>query len=174
MLIIENVLKIFNQTKRGLDKNMSNKTEATKLHFSFVLETPAAEPELARRHFASKLEFETDIADLMYDLQKGNTDFTVIDTRSAESFAECHIPGAINLPKINAETIAELPKDKMCVVYCWGVGCNGSTKGAMRLNELGFRAKELIGGIEYWRKEGGAVEGTLRENAPMYFNHGKL
>ncbi len=149
---------------------MSNKAETAELRFSFVLETPAAEPEAARRHFASKLEFETDVADLMYDLAKGNTDFTVIDTRSPKSFALCHIPGALNLPKINAETVAELSKDKTCVVYCWGVACNGSTKGAMRLNELGFRAKELIGGIEYWRKEGGTVEGTMGSNAPIHWS----
>ena len=127
---------------------MSNK-EAAALHFSAVLETPAAEPERAKAHFASKLEFETDVADLMFDLHKGNTDFTIIDTRSPKSFEQCHIPGAINLPKISRETVAELPKDKVCVVYCWGVACNSSTKGAMRLNELGYRAKELVGGIEY-------------------------
>jgi rhodanese-related sulfurtransferase len=149
---------------------MSNKAEPAKSHFSFVTETPAAEPERARRHFAQKLEFETDVADLIYDLQKGNRDFTIIDTRSPKSFALCHIPGAINLPRINADTTADLPKEKVCVVYCWGVACNGSTKGAMRLAELGFRAKELIGGIEYWRKEGGAVEGTLGNDAPMHWS----
>ena len=148
---------------------MSNKARPEP-RFSFVLNTPAAEPEAARRHFAAKLEFETDVADLMYDLAKGNTNFTIVDTRSPKSFALCHIPGAINLPKINAETTATLPKDKTCVVYCWGLACNGSTKGAMTLNELGFRAKELIGGIEYWRKEGGAVEGTLGSDAPMYWS----
>ena len=149
---------------------MSSKATTIEPRFSFVLETPAAEPEEALRHFAGKLQFETDVADLMYDLQKGNTNFTIVDTRSPKSFVLCHIPGAINLPKINAETVAELPKDKMCVVYCWGVACNGSTKGAMKLNELGFRAKELIGGIEYWRKEGGEVEGALGNDAPMYWS----
>jgi rhodanese-related sulfurtransferase len=143
-----------------------------KPHFSAVLETPAAEPEAARRHFASRLAFETDVADLMADLGKGNTDFVVIDTRSPRSFGLCHIPGALNLPKINAQTTAELPKDKVCVVYCWGPACNGSTRGALRLNELGFRAKELIGGIEYWRKEGGAVEGSLGHEAPLYWSIG--
>jgi len=65
-----------------------------------------------------------------------------------------------------------LPKDRVCVVYCWGVACNGSTKAAMRLSELGFRVKELVGGIEYWRKEGGEVEGTLGPDAPMYWRMG--
>jgi rhodanese-related sulfurtransferase len=136
--------------------------------FSLVLETPAAEPEEAQHHFLSKLAFETDASDLINDLNKGVTSFIVIDTRSPESFEQCHIPGAINLPRINEETTQNLSKDKVCVVYCWGPGCNGSTKGAAKLNALGFRAKELIGGIEYWRKEGGKVEGTLGNDAPMY------
>ena len=137
--------------------------------FSLVLGAPAAEPADARRHFAGKLEYETDVADLMYDISKGNANITVIDTRSPKSYALCHIPGAINLPKVSAETTARLPKDKVCVVYCWGVACNGSTKAAMRLSELGFRVKELVGGIEYWRKEGGEVEGTMGPDAPMYW-----
>ena len=147
---------------------MSSKTQ--KSHFSSVLQTPAAELEEARRHFQSKLAFETDVADLMSDLLKGNTDFTLIDTRSLKAYEQCHIPGAINLPKINAETVAELPKDKVCVTYCWGPACNGSTKAALKLIELGFQAKELIGGSEYWRKEGGEVEGTLGSDAPMYWS----
>ncbi len=149
---------------------MSTKTVTP--HFSLVLETPAPEPEEARHHFLGRLAFETDVSDLMTDLLKGSTGFTVIDTRSAKSFAECHIPSAINLPRINGETTAELPKDKVCVVYCWGPGCNGSTRGAAALSALDFRAKELIGGIEYWRKEGGAVEGTLGNDPPMYWSMG--
>ena len=56
---------------------------------------------------------------------------------------------------------ARLPKDKVMVTYCWGPGCNSSTKGALRLAALGFRVKELIGGLEYWIKGGGRVEGKL-------------
>ena len=62
---------------------------------------------------------------------------------------------------MNAETTADLPKDQVMVTYCWGPGCNGSTKGALKLAALGFRVKELIGGLEYWMREGGPVEGKL-------------
>jgi len=146
----------------------------TNTRFSAVLATPAADPGVARQYFAGRLGFETDVSDLMADLGKGNTPkedgpFVIIDTRSPKSYALCHIPGAINLPKIDPQTTAGLSRDKVCVVYCWGPGCNGATKGALRLTELGFRAKELYGGIEYWRKEGGAVEGTLGNEAPMYW-----
>jgi rhodanese-related sulfurtransferase len=140
--------------------------------FSLVLETPAPEPEEIVRHFQTRLMFETDVADLMCDLDKKNPNIVVVDTRSPQSFMQCRIPGAINLPKINEETTAELSKDKLYVVYCWGIACNGSIKGAMRLAMLGFKAKELTGGIEYWRNEGGRVEGTMGEAAPLYWRKG--
>ena len=130
--------------------------------FSFVLETPAAAPEEAQLHFASKLRVETDVWDVKTDMERGRSDFIVIDTRSVEDFATKRIAGAINLPHrtMNAETTAHLPKEKVLVTYCSGPGCNASTKGALRLAALGFRVKEMIGGIEYWIHEGGPVEGA--------------
>jgi rhodanese-related sulfurtransferase len=146
---------------------MITKTEGS--HFSLVLEVPAADPEDAHRHFLSRLAVETDPSDVMLDLQRGQTGFILIDARSAEVYGDCHIPNAINLPyrKINSASTAELPKDKVLVVYCWGVACNAATKAAVRLSALGFQVKEMIGGIEYWRREGGPVEGTLGEDAPL-------
>jgi rhodanese-related sulfurtransferase len=131
--------------------------------FSFVGETPAADVEEAKKHFRSKLSFETDAWDLKTDLERGSTDVVVIDTRSHSDFAAKRIAGAINLPhrSMNPETTAHLPKDKVMVTYCWGPGCNASTKGALKLATLGFRVKELVGGLEYWIKEGGPIEGTL-------------
>jgi rhodanese-related sulfurtransferase len=147
---------------------MTTKTVVS--HFSLVLETPAAEPEVANTHFLSKLEVETDPADIKLDLQRGRTDFIVMDTRSQKHYTECRIPGAINLPyrQISAETTVDLPKDKVIVVYCWGLACNSSTKAAVKLSGLGFKVKEMIGGMEYWRKEGSEVEGTLGNDAPMW------
>lgn len=135
----------------------------SRANFSFVLETPAASAEVAQEHFLSKLTVETDAWDVKTDMERGRTDFVVIDTRSREDYEARHIAGAVSLPHrtMNAETTAHLPKDKVMVTYCWGPGCNSSTKGALRLATLGFRVKELIGGLEYWIKEGGRVEGKL-------------
>ncbi|BFT69300.1 rhodanese-like domain-containing protein [Paenibacillus sp. P36] len=136
---------------------------------SLVLETPAASPEAVHRHFMNKLAVETDVADVRYDMQHGVNDFLLIDVRSNKAYTECHIPGAINVPsnQINEETTAAFSKDQVIVVYCWGPACNGGTKGAARLSGLGFRVKEMLGGIEYWRKEGNEVEGTLGQAAPL-------
>lgn len=141
----------------------------TTSHFSLVLETPPASPEEAHRHFLSKLSVETDAADVRLDLQRGQDGFLLVDARSAQDFEECHIPGAINLPyrKITAESTAHLSKERPIVLYCWSPGCNAATKAAVRLSALGFQVKEMLGGIEYWRREGGPVEGILGEAAPL-------
>ena len=63
-----------------------------------------------------------------------------------------HIPNA----ELEAR-IAEVVPDKSAavVVYCWGPGCNGSTRGALVLSTLGYtNVQELIGGFEYWSREG--------------------
>ena len=44
------------------------------------------------------------------------------------------------------------------VTYCWGPGCNGATRAALALSLLGYRVREMIGGFEYWAREGLPVE----------------
>ncbi|HEY3992848.1 MAG TPA: rhodanese-like domain-containing protein [Ktedonobacteraceae bacterium] len=142
---------------------------STTSHFSLVLETPPARPEEAHRHFLARLALETDAADVRLDLQRGQNGFVLLDARGAQDFEECHIPGAINLPyrQITAASTAHLSQEQPIVVYCWSPGCNAATKAAARLSVLGFQVKEMLGGIEYWRREDGPVEGTLGERAPL-------
>jgi rhodanese-related sulfurtransferase len=134
----------------------------SKAQFSFVLENATVSPEEAQRHFAAKLTVETDTWDVKTDMERGRSDFIVVDTRSSGDYDARHILGAISFPyrTMNAETTAHLPKEKVMVTYCWGPGCNSSAKGALRLAALGFRVKELVGGLECWIKEGGPVEGS--------------
>ena len=124
--------------------------------FSSVLETPAAPSAEAARHFAARLAYETDPSDVHADLGKGVAGFVVVDCRSPESFAKGHVPGALNLPyrRMTAESLAGLDKGKTYVTYCTSVHCNASTKGALRLSQLGFRVKEMLGGIRAWQAEG--------------------
>src|SRR5437588_12339748 len=103
--------------------------------FSFVLETPAAKPDDAARHFQSKLTLETDAWDLKTDIERGRSDFVVIDTRSPAEFEARRIAGAINLPypSMTGETTAHLPKDKVTVASCNSPASNPSTRGALHL-----------------------------------------
>lgn len=119
---------------------------------------PAA-PVVAARHFYGRLAFETDASDVAAALAAGSTAITVIDTRPPEAFAVGHVPGAINLPhaRITTETTATLDPQRIQVTYCWGPSCNAATKGAARLADLGFRVKEMLGGIDAWEREGFAL-----------------
>ena len=112
-------------------------------------------------HFSQKLSHETDPYDLREALQKGE-DIVVIDARSRDLYEEEHIPGAISLPhrEMNEASTRGFRRDALYVTYCDGIGCNASTKGALNMSWLGFRVKELIGGIEWWKRDGYETEGS--------------
>src|ERR1700754_2143561 len=105
--------------------------------------------------FAARLAFETDPADVAGDQARGPLPYTIVDCRSAANYDKAHIPGAVNLPsgEMSADRIAALPAGPI-VTYCWGPGCNAATKSAHALAAAGREVREMIGGIEYWRREG--------------------
>lgn len=126
-------------------------------------ETAAAEPreqndQLA--YYQAKLAYEIDSADLRDALAAGQ-DLVVVDGRSSESYAAEHIPGAVSVPhrSISQDSLAGLSRAPLYVTYCDGIGCNASTKTAIKLATAGFRVKELIGGLDWWKRDGHPTEG---------------
>lgn len=113
------------------------------------------------QHYANKLSCEIDAWDLNAARIYGQN-IIVIDARSPDAWAQEHIPGAINIPHrtMNEETTAGLDRNALLVSYCDGIGCNASTKGALALTRLGFRVRELIGGLDWWKRDGYATEGS--------------
>jgi rhodanese-related sulfurtransferase len=107
------------------------------------------------RHYESKLAFEIDSWDLKVALDSGDS-VVVVDTRSADAYAGDHIPAAINIPHrtMSSATTSEIDSNSLVVTYCDGIGCNASTKGALNMARLGFRVRELIGGLDWWRRDG--------------------
>ena len=109
-------------------------------------------------YYQSKLAYETDSADLQEALDKGEA-VVVVDGRSVSAYEHEHIPGAIGLPHrdISADWTKPLDKSKLHVCYCDGIGCNASTKTALKLLTLGFQVRELIGGLDWWKRDGHAT-----------------
>ena len=116
-------------------------------------------------YYMQKLHFEIDSWDLSEALSKGEK-ILVIDARSVESFENEHIPGAINIPHrtITEGITSNLDKEVLYVTYCDGTGCNASTKGALNMVKLGFEVKELIGGLDWWKRDGYRTEGNRANN----------
>ncbi|HEX6311530.1 MAG TPA: rhodanese-like domain-containing protein [Acidimicrobiia bacterium] len=135
-----------------------------------VTAAPPAGPALAARHFQWRLEFETDPSDVHADLEAGVADFVVVDTRMPAAYAAGHVPGARNLPypEIDDDAATALDPSTTIVVYCDGPGCNAATRGAAALAARGYRVKEMIGGLEYWRREGYAIETSESETAESH------
>jgi rhodanese-related sulfurtransferase len=111
-------------------------------------------------HYQRKLAFEMDSWDLFVALGKVEP-LVVVDGRSAKAYEQEHIPGAISLPhkEICFNNTEALDKGKVYVCYCDGIGCNASTKTALKLLTLGFQVRELIGGLDWWKRDGYKTEG---------------
>jgi rhodanese-related sulfurtransferase len=118
-----------------------------------------ADPATALAHFERRLLLETDCSDV-HEALKAGADFVLIDVRGPQAFARGHLPGAVNIPhpSMTMEQMSSFPPDTMFVVYCAGPHCNGANKGAIRLARLGYRVKEMIGGITGWCDEDFALE----------------
>ena len=110
--------------------------------------------------YQRKLAYEMDSADVYEAVEKGEP-IVVVDGRSADAYAQERIPGAISLPHrdISFNSTVSLDKSKLYVCYCDGIGCNASTKTALKLLTLGFQVRELIGGLDWWKRDGYETHG---------------
>jgi len=141
----------------------------------------AADSETALSHFNNRLRFETDADDVATAVASGAADFVLLDARSPEAYAAGHIPGAHNLSRpYSVHDLAQLG-DRLIVVYCWGPGCNGAVRAAREIAGIGLPVKEMLGGFEYWVREGHPIEGrdvavisTAEDHQGLVKVHGAL
>ncbi len=113
----------------------------------------------AAEFFAAKLAFETDPSDV-HAARKAGEPLVVVDVRSDEAWAQGRVRGAVHMHygEIATRAPREIPPDARVVVYCWSPGCNAGAKGAQAFALLGYDVREMIGGFEYWVREGYPVE----------------
>jgi rhodanese-related sulfurtransferase len=137
---------------------------------SAALRVPPAPAADAVSFFTARLTFQADVSDVSAALSSGAPGFVLVDSRGERAWRQGHVPGALHLPTadIPARAGELLDPDVPVITYCWGPGCDGATRAALALAQLGYRVKEMIGGIEYWIREGFAVEtpGGDRQRRP--------
>lgn len=109
----------------------------------------------ALSYFSTKLACETDPSDV-YAAQRAEDAFVLVDVRSDDAWAQGHPVGAVHMPyhQIAQRAPQELDLAVPVVVYCWSPGCNAGAKGAVEFARLGYSVREMIGGYEYWVREG--------------------
>ena len=88
---------------------------------------------------------------------------TLLEALGAAYFADAHLPGALNMPADQVDTLAPrlVPDgDAPVVVYCSGT-CRNSEIAAERLEHLGYtNIRVYLGGKEDWVEHGLPVERT--------------
>ena len=87
-------------------------------------------------------------------MMQEETGYIILDVRTAEEFAEKHIPDAINIPNevIGTEEISELPdKEQLILVYCRSG--NRSKQASEKLAALDYTNVYEFGGIRDWTGE---------------------
>jgi len=116
-------------------------------------------------HFSGRLAYETDPSDVYADIEAAKK-FILVDVRGQSSWDQGRAQGAVHMhhSEIAERAPKEIPLDMPVVVYCWGPGCNGAHKGALNFALLGYQVKEMIGGFEYWAREGYPV---LTDSGPL-------
>jgi phage shock protein E len=100
---------------------------------------------------------ELDAAAFAAALKRPGT--TIIDVRTAEEFAQGHLPGAVNLDVSGPDFLQQvqaLDPQAPYAVYCRSG--NRSAVAIDAMNQLGFAAAyHLGGGITAWNEAGGEV-----------------
>lgn len=113
----------------------------------------------ALSYFSAKLALETDASDV-YAAQKAGGHFVLVDVRGDDAWRQGRVKGAVHMPyrEIAERAPQEIDPSTPVVVYCWSPGCNAGAKGAVEFARLGYSVKEMIGGYEYWVREGQPTE----------------
>ena len=123
---------------------------------SIVRAVPAAPASEAAEHFAARLRFETDCADVHADLTAA---------RAASSSSTSARPRRSPPATFPARAAFRTPRSRgVDRAICRPTRCSSPTAGARtatgrrsaasRLAALGFSVKEMLGGVAGWRAEG--------------------
>lgn len=86
---------------------------------------------------------------------------TVIDVNGASSYANGHVPGAVDFSSKADSLASALPADKgaLVVAYCGGPKCSAYKAAAKKATELGYtNVKHLSAGISGWKDAGEKLE----------------
>jgi len=109
----------------------------------------------AADYLKAKLDYEASPFGLKETLENSPGDVVLVDVRDEEAFRREHILGAANIPAGQlVKRLADLPRDRTIVTYCWDMTCALAPKAALELAQKGFKVQFLAGGIEEWKKKG--------------------
>lgn len=118
---------------------------------------PPAAPAAAAAPASAAVPLVSQDALLAREAQHDPTLF-LLDVRSAEEFAQGHVPGAVNIPHDQvAARLADIPKDKDVVLYCHSGRRAGIAAGVLQSHGY-TKLMHLDGDMMGWTAKARPVE----------------
>jgi rhodanese-related sulfurtransferase len=77
----------------------------------------------------------------------------ILDVRNVEEFKQGHIPGAVNIPADNIESVTQKIPDRDTPIYSYCLSGARSSKAVRTLKTLGYTNAINIGGINRYKGE---------------------
>lgn len=101
-------------------------------------------------------------------LNWGEPGLTIVDVRDRESFRQCSIQGAVNMPiETLTDSTDQLGLESKRDIYVYGKDDTETAAAATTLRQAGFsHVAELIGGVDTWITIGGSVDGVGTDASP--------
>jgi len=122
-----------------------------------MIEAPTYDTTEAKKYFAKKVAFTTGPVEVSQQIEEGEN-INIIDVREPEDFQKGHVPGALNLPKSQWDSMACLRRDAMNIIYCYSQTCHLGAQAAMRFAADGYQVMEMDGGFETWKQKDLPIE----------------
>lgn len=125
---------------------------------------PESQERLIRNFYNAENAVHVSPHSIRKTMDKGETNFVLVDLRSQQEYEREHITGAINIPAYKdpdtsaygdvqriVSEFSKLPKGKDIVVYCYSIPCMTGRKIGKMLAEHGIYVKHLGVGWNEWR-----------------------
>ena len=77
----------------------------------------------------------------------------LLDVREADEYADGHIPGSVNLPLSSLDTAEITVPNRETPLFVYCLAGTRSAQAVSRLQKLGYKHVENIGGIRSYRGE---------------------
>lgn len=116
--------------------------------------------EYVKNYLAAVCEVQSTPIEVYMKAQEDPDFYSIIDVRIGENqFLKEKITGARRIPLNEMPSeLNDLPKDKKIAVYTWNNDCTLAKHALLMLDEAGFEAIEIAGGITSWNNTNLPVE----------------
>ncbi|MBT3720522.1 hypothetical protein HN789_01360 [archaeon] len=123
-----------------------------------------SDSRLFEDYYATETKIHVSPHHIRKAMDKGESDFIIVDLRSAEEYEKEHIIGAINIPAYKTpdksaysdverivNSFSKLPQNKDIIVYCYSIPCMTGRKIGNMLAEHDIYVQQLGIGWNEWR-----------------------